>query len=110
VSYEYRARVIRVVDGDTVHLEVDLGFDVRRQDSFRLTGINAPERGTPEGVAATGHLVELLNRVGPLVVYTTKDRREKYGRYLARLVMGEVDINQAMVDDGHAVTYDGGKR
>lgn len=101
--YTYRASVIRVVDADTVWLEVDLGFDVRRRDSFRLYGINAPEMSTPEGVAAKAWLAKALP--GDLIVTTEKDRREKYGRYLATLWVGQVNINQALVDAGHAVAY-----
>lgn len=107
--YEYRAAVLKVVDGDTVHLMVDLGFDVQRKDSFRLFGINAPEMSTPEGIAAKDHLSLLLAyRAGdpnPLTITTVKDRREKYGRYLATLWMGGESVNLKMVQDGHAVEY-----
>lgn len=113
--YQYLARVIRVVDGDTLHLEVDLGFDVRRRDSFRLAHLNAPEMSTPEGVAARDWLVAQLDEAGGVVtLQTIKDRREKYGRYLAVLLTGPTgalrDLNEAMVDAGHAVPYEGGAR
>lgn len=107
--YEYSARVLRVVDADTVHLDVDLGFDVRRKDSFRLYGLNAPEMNTPEGVAARDWLVARLAGAANVVVVTTvKDRREKYGRYLGVLWLesGE-SINQELLDEGHAVPMGG---
>ena len=102
--YQYRAVVLRVVDGDTLHAEVDLGFDIKRRDTFRLFGINAPEMSTPEGVVAKEWLTESLGQ-GALVVTTHKDKREKYGRYLATLWIDNVNVNEAMVAAGHAVVY-----
>jgi micrococcal nuclease len=101
--YEYRATLIRVVDGDTVWLDVDLGFDVRRKDSFRLYGIDTPELPSPEGVAAKDRLEQLLR--GPIILRTVKDKREKYGRYLAVLEVNGVDVNQRLVEEGHAQPY-----
>lgn len=105
--YEYAATVLRVVDGDTVHLEVDLGLDQSRRLSVRLYGINAPEMATKEGKEARQHLTFLLFGVdGPRVtVRTYKDRTEKYGRFLATLLKDGVDVNHRMVEDGHAVVY-----
>jgi len=103
--YEYRATLIRVVDGDTVWLDVDLGFDVRRKDSFRLFGIDAPEMGTPEGAAAKDWLLRRLPSV--FMIRTEKDRREKYGRYLVTLIVNGSDINQEMLDQGIAREYGG---
>lgn len=106
--YQYASRVIRVVDGDTLWLETDLGFDVVRKDSFRLTGINAPEMSTPEGKLAKTWLENRLRDVPLLIVTTQKDKKEKYGRYLATLWDGfgkPTSINQEMIDAGHAVIY-----
>lgn len=127
--YEYSASVLRVVDGDTVHLAVDLGFDVTHRVTARLSGINAPEKGTPEGRLAADWLTRLvafavttfppplsIPVVGwPVVVRTDKDRREKYGRYLVRLWRAGEDlskpsINERMVAAGHAVEYHGEAR
>lgn len=122
--YDYKAQVIKVVDGDTLHLDVDLGMDVHTRMTVRLNGLDAPEMSTPDGRAARVHLAELLSTVGgPILgleyrtvrVLTVKDRREKYGRYLAVIYLwdapvGEPSINQRMIDDGHAVAYHGGKR
>lgn len=108
--YEYSAALVRVVDGDTVWVDIDLGLDIHHSLDLRLAGINAPELKTAEGKAARGALVELLNRAGPMIVRTEKDKQEKYGRYLAVVVMGGVNINDAMVAAGHAVAYSGGKR
>lgn len=105
--YEYTATVLRVIDGDTVWLDVDLGFDVKRKDSFRLAAIDAPEISTPEGVAARDHLVRLLHGGGELTITTHKDKREKFGRYLATLWLGHRNLNVEMVIDGHAQPYRG---
>lgn len=102
--YEYRATLIRVVDADTLWLDVDLGFDVRRKDSFRLYGINAPEMSTPEGVAARDYLQGVL-RDRPILLHTIKDKREKYGRYLAIIHVGTDNVNEMLVQAGHAVEY-----
>lgn len=96
--------MIRIVDGDTLHLSVDLGFDIKRRDTFRLYGLNAPEMSTPEGVAAKAWLEQKLTE-GVLIITTHKDRREKYGRYLATLWIDQRNVNEAMIADGHAVAY-----
>ena len=107
--YVYKAYVDRVVDGDTIHARVDLGCDVRIDLTLRLAYINAPERGTEEGTAATTFLKELIEHEH-VVLHTLKDKREKYGRYLAQIYLGSpdaegVDVNKALVDEGHAVPY-----
>lgn len=95
--YEYRARITRVIDGDTVEAEIDLGFHVSLTVTLRLAGINAPEtRGTerPRGLAATRYLEALLHNLAGdtrvLTVRTRKDVTEKYGRYLADLIAGHL--------------------
>lgn len=116
--YEYAARIIRVVDGDTVEADLDLGCDVHVNLGLRLIGINAPESSTPEGPVATETLRRLVAAYGvdgKILVRTEKDRTEKYGRYLATLVGwhedgSEEDLNARMVALGRAVPYDGGAR
>lgn len=109
--YEYLATITRVVDGDTVHAAVDLGFDEWRNMTLRLYGINAPEMGTPEGQAAKVYLISLLADYDaswlPVLMTTHKDKREKYGRYLAELFLeGETaSVNEQMILGGHAVRY-----
>lgn len=102
--YQYKAEVLRVVDGDTLHLEVQLGFDVTRRDTFRLYGLNAPEMSTPEGVAARVWLEHQLTQ-GVLIITTRRDKREKFGRYLAVLWIDQKSVNEQMVAAGHAVPY-----
>jgi micrococcal nuclease len=92
--FVYAAQLVRVVDGDTLDLRIDLGFDVGMEGRFRLFGVNAPERhgATFAAGEAARRLVEgLLAAAGPdrLRVRTYKDRREKYGRYLADVFVGD---------------------
>lgn len=116
--FEYKCKIDRVVDGDTVDLWVDLGFKIQIHERFRLYGINAPESRTKDltekmaGIAATKFLVELLhNMTGDLVVTTLKDKKGKYGRWIGTLWMDrgtdmEMNINEEMVSVGHAVFKD----
>ena len=110
--YEYRGRITRVIDGDTVEAEIDLGFHVTLTVTLRLAGINAPEtKGTerPRGLAATRFLdsliTDLTGGTRELTVRTQKDVTEKYGRYLAVLMAGDVNLNDRMRTDGHAVPF-----
>lgn len=111
--YEYLAEVVRVIDGDTLVLQVDNGFRSSYTDSFRLYGINAPEQRTRDleekrrGIAATEFLKSLLPIDGLVRVRTFKDRRGKYGRYLAQVFIDDsgTSVNDLMVEHGHAVPY-----
>lgn len=118
--YEYQATVRRVIDGDTVDLAVDLGFDVGLALRVRLDGIDTPElRGADRaaGQAARDFVVQRLPVGAPVLVRTRKDKQEKYGRYLAEVCPitadGAVDgqsINEELVAAGLATRYDGGKK
>ena len=108
-EYRYRATLRRVIDGDTVDCDVDLGFRIQTRRRFRLLGINAPEKRRPTydaGIAAKQHLESLLELYGLAEVRTHKDRTGKYGRFLATLIGVDsselIDLNRRMIDDGHA--------
>lgn len=110
MTYEYAATILKVVDGDTVHAELDLGLDVKVRTTLRLAGINAPELSTKDGPPARAYLQYLLATGGPLVVRTVKDKREKFGRYLATILLVQkngtlIDVNDRMVKDGYALVY-----
>jgi micrococcal nuclease len=99
--YEYRAELVRVVDGDTVILHVDCGFTMwRRHDSYRLGRIDAPEMSTPEGRIAKAALEAHLQGKA-LVVQTQK--ADKYGRYLVEVFANGACVNDWLVAEGHAV-------
>ena len=117
--YEYGARVLRVVDADTLHLDVDLGCDVSLAMTVRLAGVDAPERNTLAGRTAAAHVARWLDEHAPVDdtgahrvrVRTVKDRREKFGRYLAHVLDDAGDSLAAhLVATGHAVPYSGGRR
>lgn len=119
--YTYRATVLHVVDGDTVDLSVSLGFEMAYKARFRLVGINTPESYGPdacaEGRAAKQYLIDTLPTGTHVIVKTTKDKKEKYGRFLAELfLVGDAglphdrSVNQMMIDAGHAKPYFGGAR
>ena len=100
--YIYKAELVRVVDGDTVDLMIDLGFDTSRKERFRLYGIDAPELRTAAGKAAKAWLWDALQPLEAIYVQTiqlsTKAKRDKYGRFLAVLYddLGDIDANRAM--------------
>lgn len=108
-EFKYKARVVSVYDGDSVTVDIDLGMYVSVRATLRLRGIDAPEMGTPEGLAARDWLrLLLLNSTEQLVVQTS--RGDKYGRWLGELYLGDVFVNDALVQAGHARVYDGGAR
>jgi micrococcal nuclease len=109
--WQYRATIIRVVDGDTVDVRLDLGFQVLHETRLRLAGINAPEMLARDPAererarAATARLTALLPIGTGVMVTTEKDRREKYGRYLARLTLGGVDVGATLLAEGLVAAY-----
>jgi micrococcal nuclease len=106
--YEYRAKLIRVVDGDTVWLDVDLGCDIHVAMSCRLYGVNAPEMSTAEGEDAKAYVAGWFLENEDVILHTLKDKKEKYGRYLARIypdVEGAASLNDQLIDTKHAVEY-----
>ena len=114
--HEYNAIVRRVVDGDTMDVTLDLGFDILYNNRIRLYGINTPESRTRDleekklGLAAKDRVKELCPVGSTVTIKTTKDGRGKYGRILGEIFVGEVNINQQLVAEGHAVEYFGGSR
>jgi len=107
--FSYKAEVVGVKDGDTIVANVDLGFGVwLHEQTFRLSGIDSPELKTEEGKLSRDKLKEfILNK--RVILNTRKDSKEKYGRWLAVVVLEEdknlIDINSKMVAEGYAVKY-----
>lgn len=105
--YNYMAKVTRVVDGDTIDVEIDLGFDIWHKVRLRLAHIDAYEKSTEIGKEAAAFLKALLE--GFFVeIYTEKT--DKYGRYLATVILNGVNLNDQLISKGYAVPYEGGKR
>jgi micrococcal nuclease len=105
--YQYRATVVRVLDGDTVLLDVDLGFYVTVRQSCRLMGINARELHDIGGPEARDHLLGLLPVKASVNLESVKP--DKFaGRFDGLIfVLPGVSVNQFMVKDGYAATWDG---
>ena len=112
--YTYKAKLLRIVDGDTVDALIDLGFDIKYSSRVRLYGIDTPESRTRDkdekarGKMASAYLKEAVDN-GDTVVLRTKlsDSRGKFGRVLASVVVDNVDINEAMIENHLAVAYFG---
>ena len=105
--YNYRAFVERVVDADTFDLTVELGFDVSMTMRVRLYGLDAPETWRPETAAEKAHGEEATAFVKDLMegkyieVDTFKDKKEKYGRYLATVTLENgFDLSDLLRDNG----------
>jgi micrococcal nuclease len=118
--YHYKAEVISVYDGDTVTLMIDQGMKHFARVKVRLVGINTPEIRTTDleekerGYSAKNFLKELIGGK-TVIVHTVK--KGKFGRWLGVLWLYEEDmtelgqsLNDLMIQEGHAVAYDGGKR
>ncbi len=107
--YEYTCAVRKTVDGDTLDLTIDLGMRTFVDERVRLAHGNAAERGTPQGDAATAAVKEWLRaHPGPYIVRTEKDRKEKFGRYLATITAPDGhELVADMKAAGHVVAWDG---
>lgn len=95
------------MDGDTVDANVDLGFSVYKKERLRLNGLNAPEKGTIEGVNSKEWLKTQLPVGTVVTVRTQKDKTEKYGRMLATILLNDVDLNAELIALGLAKSWDG---
>ena len=121
--YEYKAKLERVVDGDTIDATIDLGFDVFVKKRIRFAGINAPESRTRDlkekalGLAAKDRVKAILTENPEFTLESTE--LGKYGRVLGRIHIDKLDgtesltqicLNDQLVKEKHAVAYFGGKR
>ena len=115
--YTYNAKVVKVVDGDTIDALVDLGFDTWKQVRIRMNGMNAPESRTRDleekklGLAAKARLKEILKENKNKFILVSHGVG-KYGRCLGEifLTMEGDSVNNLLISEGHAVEYHGGKR
>ena len=118
--YEYKAKVVRVIDGDTIVFDIDLGFNIIVKDeSVRLAGINAPEVRTKDleekakGLAAklfVENVVGRVDRSGGYFTLETAKSNDKFGRYLAYVnvhIPNETSycLNENLVLTNHAVVF-----
>ena len=112
--YEYGCKVTRVVDGDTIDVDLDLGFDIIYKCRVRLYGIDTPESRTRDkdekarGKLAAKFLQDAISNGNHVILQTQlKDSKGKFGRVLASVIVDEIDINQQMIENYMAVKYKG---
>ena len=106
-QYTYKAVVQRVVDGDTVDLFVDCGFNIMRKERIRFYGVDAWEtRGEEreEGLKAKEFVQNLLP-VGSECVVRTGKEQGKFGRYLGEIFVNDRSLNEMLLEEGHAEVY-----
>ena len=118
--YQYKIKLDRVIDGDTIDCYIDLGFEINTKKRIRFKGINTPESRTRDleekvrGLAAKARLKEILESAGE--IHLDSHGVGKYGRVLGQLHVSNessptmVNVNQLLITEGHAVEYHGGKR
>jgi len=112
--YEYRCKVVHIVDGDTVDVDIDLGFGVwMKKQRIRLYGIDTPESRTRDleekkyGLMAKQFVLDHLPIGSTQTLRTRKDGVGKYGRILGEFVVGNTTVNQLLIDTHNAVAYFG---
>ena len=122
--YNFRViKINKVVDGDTIDVTIDLGFDLYKKERVRVAGVDTPEKRTRDleekalGLDATAWLKEKLESAvkgdDDLIIRTElKGGVGKYGRLLGWLYIGDatVSLNENMIDEGYAWSYDGGTK
>ena len=122
--YNFRVvKINRVVDGDTIDVTIDLGFDLMKKERVRIAGVDTPEKRTRDleekalGIDATNWMKEKLEGAikgdDELVIRTElKGGVGKYGRLLGWLYVGDGDVslNEQMIKEGYAWEYDGGTK
>ena len=117
--YEYKVKVTEVVDGDTIDVVIDLGFDIFTNKRIRLSGIDCPESRTTDlhekklGTEAKEYLKHLIGNASNVVVKTfPADTYEKYGRVLGQVYIDSsvISVNELMVSSGYAWSYGGGAK
>ena len=115
--YEYRAKLVKVVDGDTVDVDIDLGFGVwLKSERVRIMGIDTPESRTRDkveklfGLAAKERLKQLIEKDTILKTFAAKDGEDmkgKFGRILGDFIIEDRMVTEIMIEEGHAVKYYG---
>ena len=117
--YEYKVKVIEVVDGDTIDVAIDLGFDIFTNKRIRLAGIDCPESRTTDlhekklGTEAKEYLKQLIGNASNVVVKTlATDTYEKYGRVLGQVYIDSsaISVNDLLISRGYAWSYGGGTK
>jgi len=104
-QYIYKAKIVKVYDGDTVTAVIDLGMGVTKTERIRLRGINAPEVRGSEKIAGKRSRDALRGLIlnQDVIIETIKDKKGKYGRYIGVIYYAGKSVNDFMVDSKNAV-------
>ena len=112
--HEYKAKIKRIVDGDTVDVDIDLGFGmILSKQRIRLYGIDTPESRTRDkeekfyGKLAAEFLKDQCKKSSSITLRTHMDKKGKFGRILGEIIVEGVNINKLMIEEHMAVEYDG---
>jgi len=112
IMYKYNARLNRIIDGDTIDVAIDLGFDIWINERVRLAGIDAPEVRTRDkiektaGIKSTEWLVDMFDKHEVFVLATTEfNSTGKYGRTIGTIYLDDINVNELMIKEGFAVAY-----
>ena len=114
LMYEYSCKIVKVVDGDTTDVDIDLGFGVwMKKQRVRFYGVDTPESRTRDleekkyGLMAKQFVLDHLPIGSTQTLRTRKDGVGKYGRILGEFVVGDTTVNQLLIDTHNAVAYFG---
>lgn len=99
----FNCNVLKWVDGDTVDLNVDMGFSIWSKQRIRLAGIDTPEKGEPNYTEATEKALQLAPIGTPAVLIS--NGKDKYGRYIGELKVNGVVVNESLLESGLAKKY-----
>ena len=108
--YKYNAKVLKVIDGDTVDLEIDLGFKVSFKTRVRLIGVDTPEKWFPYGKVVKEYLRQELEGNE---IYLDVTKKDKYGRYLVTIyknIGDTLSVNNLLINQNMAKSYHGASR
>lgn len=116
--YEYKAKLIRVVDGDTIDAEIDLGFKVYIKERIRFAGIDTPESRTRHkhekswGLAAKCRVIDLLESKDTEFTLTTElQKKGKFGRILGTVILADgTSLSEILLSEKLAIPYEGGNK
>lgn len=112
--YEYNCKIVKVIDGDTTDVDIDLGFGVwLKKQRIRFYGVDTPESRTSDseekvyGLMAKDFVQARLPVGSIQILRTRKDAKGKYGRILGEFVIDDTTVNQMLIDTHNAVAYHG---
>jgi len=108
--YQYEAQVLKVIDGDTLDLFIDLGFKIGFNTRIRMIGIDTPEKNFPYGQVVKQYLQQIL---GGKTIFLDVTKKDKYGRYLGVVYLNKNDeqsVNDKLIEINMAKAYHGASR